>query len=346
MLKELLNKDEFSKDDIISLLEIEDWNEVQSIYQKADEIRKKYCGNEVYLRGIIEFSNYCEQDCIYCGLRRSNTSLDRYRMSKNEIIETAKSIFKLGIQTIVLQSGEDYLFTGEIIADIISSIKSTINAAITLSLGERNYEDYVLWKNAGADRYLLKHETANAKLYSVYHFNQSLKDRVDHLLYLKSIGYQIGSGNIIGLPQQTIKDIAEDIILCKGLDLDMASFSPFIASPETPYRNHKNADINFTLKVMAIARIVLKNIHIPATTAISSLDKYGREKGLQVGANVIMPNFTPNPYRAKYLIYPNKNSDNDNPLYFPNSVTNLITATGRKIGIGYGNSLKIPGKSI
>ena len=346
MLKELLNKDEFSKDDIISLLEINDRNEVQSIYQKADEIRKKYCGNEVYLRGIIEFSNYCEQDCIYCGLRRSNLSLDRYRMSKDEIIETAKSIFRLGIQTIVLQSGEDYLYTGEIIADIISSIKSTINVAITLSLGERNYEDYALWKDVGADRYLLKHETANAKLYSVYHFNQSLKDRVDHLLYLKSIGYQIGSGNIIGLPQQTIKDIAEDIILCKGLDLDMASFSPFIASPETPYRSQKNADINFTLKVMAIARIVLKNVHIPATTAISSLDKYGREKGLQVGANVIMPNFTPNPYRDKYSIYPNKNSDNDNPLYFPNSITNLIAATGRKIGIGYGNSLKIPRKSI
>lgn len=346
MVIDILNKEEFSKDDIISLLQTEDWYEVQSIYSKADEIRKIYCGNEVYLRGIIEFSNNCEQDCLYCGLRKSNTNLDRYRMSKDEITQTAQTISDLGIKTIVLQSGEDFLFTGKDIADIISSIKAKLDVAITLSLGERNFEDYKLWNTAGADRYLLKHETANPKLYSSYHLNQSLQDRIDHLFYLKSIGYQIGSGNIIGLPQQNIKDIAEDIILCRELDLDMASFSPFIASPETPYRNQKNADINLTLKVMAVARIVLKNVHIPATTAIATLDEYGREKGLQVGANVIMPNFTPNPYRDKYAIYPNKKSVKDNPMYYPNCLENSITAMGRKIGIGQGHSLKIPGSTL
>lgn len=340
MVIDILNKEEFSKDDIISLLQTEDWYEVQSIYSKADKIRKVYCGNEVYLRGIIEFSNNCEQDCLYCGLRKSNTNLERYRVSIDEITQTAQKISDLGIKTIVLQSGEDFLFTGKDIADIISSIKTKVDVAITLSLGERNFEDYKLWKTAGADRYLLKHETANPKLYSAYHLNQSLKDRIDHLFYLKSIGYQIGSGNIIGLPQQNIKDIAEDIILCRELDLDMASFSPFIASPETPYRKQKNADINLTLKVMAVARIVLKNVHIPATTAIATLDEYGREKGLQVGANVIMPNFTPNPYREKYAIYPNKKCVKDNPLQCPDCLENSISSMGRKIAAGKGHSLK------
>ncbi|MHB1687487.1 MAG: [FeFe] hydrogenase H-cluster radical SAM maturase HydE [Ignavibacteriaceae bacterium] len=341
MIEDILNKNDFTLDEIISLLQTDDWYEVQLIYQKADEVRKKYCGDEVHLRGIIEFSNYCEQDCLYCGLRNSNSNLERYRMTKREIIQTAKTIFDKGIQTIVLQSGEDFIFPGEEIAEIISSIKSKIDVAITLSLGERNFDEYKLWKGAGADRYLLKHETANPKLYSTYHLNQDLNDRIEHLYFLKSIGYQIGSGNITGLPKQSIKDIAEDIILCRELDLDMASFSPFIASPETPYRSQKNADVNFTLKVMAVARIVLKNVHIPATTALATLDEYGREKGLQVGANVIMPNFTPSPYREKYSIYPNKKCVKDNPLLCPACLENSIGAIGRRIASGKGHSLKI-----
>lgn len=341
MISEILNKEDLNEEEIFSLLQTEDSDEVKLIYQKANEIRKVFCGDEVHLRGIIEFSNYCEQDCLYCGLRKNNLNLDRYRMSFDEIIQTAETIYGMGIQTIVLQSGEDFFFTGNMVADIISSIKSRFDVAITLSLGERNFEDYALWKKSGADRYLLKHETASSKLYSTYHINQNLKDRVDHLYYLKSLGYQIGSGNIIGLPHQTIKDIAQDIILCRKLDLDMASFSPFIASPDTPYRKQKNADLNFTLKVMAVARIVLKNVHIPATTAIGTLDEYGREKALQAGANVIMPNFTPSPYREKYSIYPNKKCVKDNPLNCPACLENSINSLGRKMASGKGHSLKI-----
>ncbi len=337
MIKDILNKHEVNRSDIVYLLQVNEENELSLIFQKADKVREKYCGNEVHLRGIIEFSNYCAQDCLYCGLRKSNISLERYRMTKNEILQTAERIFKSEIKTIVLQSGEDFFLTGKDIADIICEIKNNFDVAITLSLGERDYEEYKLWRKAGADRYLLKHETANSKLYSVYHLGQKLQDRVQHLLYLKSLGYQIGSGNIVGLPAQNLEDIAGDILLCKCLDVDMASFSPFIPSPNTPYRKQKPCDVNFILKVMAITRIVLKNVHMPATTALASLYQEGREKGLSAGANVIMPNFTPAPYKEKFSIYINKKSDDD----IMTQLTALISSTGRFISKEKGQTLKM-----
>jgi len=207
-------------------------------------------------------------------------------------------------------------------------------------LGERSFSEYKMWRKAGADRYLLKHETANPRLYSIYHSKQRLQDRLDHLIYLKSIGYQIGSGNLVGMPQQTLNDLADDIILCKELDVDMASFSPFIPSPNTPYRKQSACGINLILKVMAAGRIVLKNSHIPATTALGTMDQYGREKGLQVGANVIMPNYTPAPYRERYAIYPNKKCVNDNPNLCASCLGLMIDSLGRSIGAGQGHTLK------
>jgi biotin synthase len=340
MIDKILDKEKLDKDDIISLLQVEDRNEIILLYQKADEVRKQYCGDEVHLRGIIEFSNYCEQECLYCGLRKSNYSLTRYRMSKDEILNTAGVIYQNGIRTIVLQSGEDFDCTAEDIEDIIKSIKDEFDIAITLSLGERSFSEYKMWRKAGADRYLLKHETANPRLYSIYHSKQRLQDRLDHLIYLKSIGYQIGSGNLVGMPQQTLNDLADDIILCKELDVDMASFSPFIPSPNTPYRKQSACGINLILKVMAAGRIVLKNSHIPATTALGTMDQYGREKGLQVGANVIMPNYTPAPYRERYAIYPNKKCVNDNPNLCASCLGLMIDSLGRSIGAGQGHTLK------
>ena len=340
MIEDILDKNELDKDDIISLLQVEDRTDILLLYQKADEVRKLYCGDDVHLRGIIEFSNFCEQDCLYCGLRKSNSSLIRYRMRKDEILKTAAMIYQNGIRTIVVQSGEDFDMTGEEIEDIITSIKSEFDIAITLSLGERSFSEYKMWRNAGANRYLLKHETANSKLYSAYHSGQKLQDRLDHLLYLKSVGFQIGSGNLVGMPQQSVKDIADDILLCKELDVDMASFSPFIPSPDTPYRKQPACDINLILKVMAVGRIVLKNAHMPATTALGTMDEYGREKVLQVGANVIMPNFTPPPYRERYAIYPNKKCVNDNPQLCSSCLGLMIDSLGRKIGSGQGHTLK------
>ena len=206
--KSILYKSDLTKDEVIYLFSLSDKDEIAQLYKRSDEVRKEFCGDDVHLRGIIEFSNYCEQDCLYCGLRISNDSLPRYRMTKEEILTTVIHIVKAKIKTIVLQSGEDSSYTKEFIVDVIKSIKEKYDVAITLSLGERSFEDYDAWKKAGADRYLLKHETANKKLYSAIHNKQSLDERIKHLEYLKSIGFQAGSGNIIGLPGQTIEDLS------------------------------------------------------------------------------------------------------------------------------------------
>jgi biotin synthase len=262
-------------------------------------------------------------------------------MTKEEIINAAHFIYESGTRTIVLQSGEDQKFDCKDIEDIIAAIKKDLDVAITLSTGEREFYEYKRWKDAGADRYLLKHETANPKLYSVYHQGDELDERIEHIKYLKSIGFQVGSGNLIGLPQQTIEDVANDILLLKELDVDMCSISPFVPSQNTPYRNEENGDINLVLRTMAVARIVLRNSHIPATTALATLDSDGREKGLDVGANVIMPNFTPQPYKEKYLIYENKARTDSDPKLFVKQLHKLIESVGRKVGMTKGHSLKV-----
>ncbi|MFA3781512.1 [FeFe] hydrogenase H-cluster radical SAM maturase HydE [Melioribacteraceae bacterium 4301-Me] len=340
-LKELLHKESFTREEIISLLKLQKGEEIRELINRADEVRREYCGEEVHLRGIIEFSNYCTEDCLYCGLRAGNLKLQRYRMSPEEIIETAKQISNLGIFTIVLQSGEDSYYDKDLIAYIIYSIKQYSDVAITLSIGEREFDEYRIWKLAGADRYLLKHETANPKLYSIYHNKQKLEDRIKHLEFLKSLGYQIGSGNIVGLPMQTEEDIADDILLCSKLDLDMAAFGPFIPAPNTPYRRRKAGNVMLTLKTMAVARIVLKNVHIPATTALATIDEAGRIKGLTSGANVIMPDFTPMKYRQYYEIYPNRNTIKDDPSAVKALLTMQLESIGRKISSGKGDSLKL-----
>jgi biotin synthase len=338
-LKSILYKSNITKDEIIYLLSLAGKEEVAHLYHRADEVRKEFCGEDVHLRGIIEFSNYCEQDCLYCGLRNGNDNLDRYRMTGVEILETAKKIFSAGIKTIVLQSGEDHFYTKDSITNLILTIKENTNVAITLSLGERGRDEYDEWKQAGADRYLLKHETANERLYSAIHNKQSLQERLTHLKYLKQIGFQAGSGNLIGLPNQTLDDIADDILLCKEYDCDMCSFSPFIPSPDTPFNNLPQADLDLTLKTMAVARIVLKDVHIPATTALSTLTGEGRKLGLTVGANVLMPNFTPDEYKDKYKIYANKKTYN--PIKYVEEIKMMIEQLGRKIGKDQGHSLKM-----
>ncbi len=339
-IDEILYKEELNKEDIITLLQTEDECSTGLIYRRAEEVSRLYCGNEVHLRGIIEFSNYCEQECLYCGLRQSNRALTRYRMSADEILKCAIDIHKLGIQTVVLQSGEDSHYACGFIEEIISSIKKETGAAITLSLGERNFEEYEKWRLAGADRYLLKHETANQRLYSIYHLGQELDERINHLQFLKSLGYQTGSGNLIGLPRQTFNDIADDILICKKLEVDMASFSPFIPSPGTPYGKMKGCGFDDALKTLAVARIVLKDVHLPATTALANIDDGGWKKGLNAGANVIMPNFTPSVYKENYLIYPHTERLREDPITHYREIKSAVEATGRTISKTQGHSLK------
>ena len=346
ILEHILKNDKLTKEEIVFLLNLTDQKDQQMLFDRADEVRALYCGDEIHLRGIIEFSNYCDQNCIYCGLRAGNSNLTRYRMKPEEIIETARTISNLGIYTIVLQSGEDRFYDTDLIAYIIYTIKQKADVAITLCLGERGFDEYRAWKIAGADRYLLKHETANPDLYAAYHSNQRLEDRLNHLKVLKSIGYQIGSGNMIGLPMQTIEDIADDILLCKGLNLDMAAFGPFISSPDTPYSGLQAGGVDLTLRTMAVARLVLKNVHIPATTALATLDQEARIKGLQSGANIVMPDYTPSPYRELYQIYPNKMCLNDNPLGCKSCLQLQVESIGRKISDSRGDSLKISNHSI
>jgi biotin synthase len=339
-LKHLLSKSTLTRNEIIYLLKIDDPMELRHLFKRANEVRKYFCGNDVHLRGIIEFSNHCDQRCLYCGLRCPNNELDRYRMIKDEIVETAQFIHSSGIKTIVLQSGEDSFFTTDDIEEIIFSIKENVDVAITLSIGEREFFEYDRWKRAGADRYLLKHETANPRLYASYHQNQKLEDRLSHLEYLKSIGFQTGGGNIVGLPGQSVEDIADDIMLLKKINVDMASISPFIPSTNTPYGRKSACYIDLLLKTMAISRLVLKNSHIPSTTALSTLVHDGRERGLRAGANVIMPNFTPQPYKERYVIYENKARADSDPIENVRSIRNLINSVGRKVGSSKGHSLK------
>ena len=340
-LLKILNQESFSREDIIFLLGMDNDEQKKLLFDAANKARLKFVGDEVHLRGIIDFSNYCSQHCLYCGLREDNFALSRYRMGVDEILDTAKDIYNQGIKTIILQSGEDNFFDTDLISYLIYSIKKNFDVAITLSIGERGFEEYKVWKIAGADRYLMKHETANPKSYYALHSKSKLEERINHLKYLKLIGYQIGSGNMIGLPGQKIEDIADDILLCKELDVDMAAFGPFIPAPFTPLQSLQPGSVDLTLKTIAVARLVLKNVNIPSTTALDSIDLCGREKGLSVGANVVMPDFTPHPFRELYQIYQNKRGIFDDPLEANKKIRSRILAIGREISSTRGDRVAL-----
>lgn len=303
---------------------------------EADKIRKLYCDDEVYIRGIIEFSNYCCRSCLYCGLRKENKKLPRYRMTPQQIVQLANKIIGYRIKTIVLQSGDDFGYSAEWLAGIIQQIKrENRRIAITLCVGERPFPDYQLWKQAGADRFLLKHETADPELYEKLHPGQTLKKRIEILKHLRKLGYQIGAGNIIGLPGQTIEDLADDILLLKELDVDMAGIGPFIPQQDTPLAEHNLPDLSLVLKVVTLSRIITQNSHLPSTTALATLNpEKGQVLGLKSGCNVLMPDFTPEKYRKNYVIY-----DNKKKITLSETKKTIISAR-RKVCFGRGDSLK------
>lgn len=293
----------FSKSELTAILKDNEINDY--LFKTADEIRKKFIGDEVYLRALIEFSNICRCNCFYCGLRSSNKNAERYRLTKEKIISCAERAVNSGYKTIVLQGGEDSFFTAEILADIISEIHK-MGAAITLSLGERCFEEYKIMKEAGADRFLLRIETTNKALYEKMHPGQSIENRKRCLYDLKKLGYEIGTGSLVGLPGQTEEMLAEDLLFYKKLNADMIGIGPLITHPDTPLKDEKNGDFILALKMTALTRILLPDINIPATTAMETLNQNGRIIALQSGANVVMPNVTENAYRKQYEIYPGK----------------------------------------
>jgi len=267
----------------------------EELFCQADAIRKKYCGDVTHLRGVIHFSNYCRCNDLYCGLRKDNQEMKRFRMDEDTIVALAEEIAKAGIKTIVLQSGEDLFYTREMICRIIKRIKKDNDVAITLSLGERSYDDYEAFKDAGADRYLMKHETMNEKLYEKMRPGRKLKDRLNALESLRKIGFQVGAGNIVGLPGQTIEDLAKDILFFQDFQPDMVNIGPFIPHKQTPLKDYPPGDFDLMLRVFALTRIVTLNTHVAAANTVATLKPIEGQYMCFVkgGANVLMPNCNP-----------------------------------------------------
>ena len=276
------------------------------LFAAADRVRKEQMGDEIFLRGIIEFSNHCERNCLYCGLRKGNSRLSRYRMSEDEILATAEEIKKSRVPTVVLQSGEDSFYSADVICRLIERIRKETDLIITLSIGERSYADYKSFQQSGANRYLLKHETASVELYKYLRPGCNWENRLQCLRWLKELGFETGTGNMVGLPGQTPEILADDLLMMKLLDADMLGIGPFIAHPDTPLSGIDNDDIESTLRVLALARLITRNTNIPATTALATLHPQGRLQALQAGANVVMPDFTPEIYKTRYDIYPGR----------------------------------------
>ncbi len=293
-------------EDLVRLLSLEEGPALQELFAQADAVRKRYMGDGILLRGIVEFSNHCRNSCYYCGLHKNNAALTRYRMSKEEVLASVAKIASCRVKTVVLQSGEEDGLDPAWLADLIAAIKQRHEMAVTLCVGERAFDDYRLWKEAGADRYLLKIETSDKKLYESLHPGMSFENRVRCLRDLKQLGYQTGSGIIIGLKGQTTDTIAKDILFFQSFNFEMIGIGPFIPHKATPLAAEKRGEVAMTLKALAVTRLVVKTPHLPATTALGSMDKDYRIEGLRCGANVIMPNFTPLKYRKLYEIYPGK----------------------------------------
>ena len=288
------------------ILEILKDNSINSsLFDKADKIRREECGNIVHLRGLIEFSNVCKRNCLYCGINCKNKNIVRYTMNEDEILSCAKNAKELGFKTIVLQSGEGDSVSLNKMCSIIEKIKE-LNVALTLSLGEKTKQEYKAYKDSGADRYLLRIETTDERLYKKMHLDGDFKNRINCLYTLKELGFETGTGVLVGLPYQEIDSYADDILFFKKLNADMVGLGPFIVHSQTELKDAKNGDLTLALKVMALTRIVMPKINIPATTAMETIEKSGRIKALKSGANVVMPNITPENIKENYSIYPDK----------------------------------------
>ena len=276
--------------------------------EQARIIQHQHFGNGVFIRGLIEVSSYCRCDCFYCGIRKSNSSAQRYHLTDEQILACCKQGYETGFRTFVLQGGEDLQFSAQGIAELISKIKSLYPAcAVTLSLGERDYSTYKLWRQAGADRYLLRHEAASAQLYSKLHpQEQKLENRKQCLFDLKELGFQVGSGFMVGAPFQTPQDLAQDLLFLQELDPHMIGIGPFVPHRATPFASFPAGYVELTLFLISLLRVIFPKALIPATTALNTLSKTGRCDGIQAGANVVMPNLSPKENRKKYDLYEGK----------------------------------------
>lgn len=314
VVEKLIKNRKLSKEEYIELVaQWEDPEVNDRLKAEAAKLRDQYYGKKVYTRGLIEFTNYCKNNCYYCGIRRGNKNAERYRLSKDEILECCAEGYRLGFRTFVLQGGEDPYFTDERIVDIVKEIREKYpDCAITLSIGEKSFETYKKFREAGADRYLLRHETADERHYQRLHPEEmSLAIRKECLFNLKKLGFQTGAGFMVGAPGQTYETLAEDLIFLEELQPQMVGIGPFIPHHDTIFAKEIAGSVEMTLFFLAVIRIMLPKVLLPATTALGTMDAFGREKGMDAGANVIMPNLSPLRFREKYALYDNKISTGD-----------------------------------
>jgi biotin synthase len=328
--QQILSREEFAK-----VLACDD----DYLFERARLKAQEVYGNKVFMRGLIEFTSYCKNDCYYCGLRAGNEKAQRYRLTKEQILDCCKIGHPLGFRTFVLQGGEDPYYTDVMLIEIVSEIKAAYpDCAVTLSIGERSYESYERLFKAGADRYLLRHETANDEHYrSLHPENMSPANRKKCLYDLKKIGYQVGCGFMVGTPNQTMEHIIDDLMFIKELQPHMVGIGPFIPHSDTPFKDKKAGDLRLTFNILAILRLMQPDLLIPATTALGTLDPQGREEGVLAGANVVMPNLSPVDVRKKYLLYDNKICTGDEAAECAFCMQNRIKNIGYEVVVTRGD---------
>lgn len=341
LVDKLEAQNRLNREEWIQLIEGRTPKLAQYIFEKARKIRQAYYGTDVYIRGLIEFTNYCKNDCYYCGIRRSNSRAHRYRLSEEQILRCCHQGYTLGFRTFVLQGGEDGYFTDERIVNLVKEIRKNYpDCAITLSIGERSYDSYLALFEAGADRYLLRHETWDEKHYRLLHPPAlSAKHRQQCLWDLKKIGYQVGTGYMVGSPFQTAQNLADDMLFLEELNPQMVGIGPFIPHHDTPFKDQAAGTLELTLYMLGLIRLMLPKVLLPATTALGTIDEKGRELGILAGANVVMPNLSPENVRKDYLLYDNKICTGSEAAECRMDLENRMHAIGYQVVCHRGDSL-------
>ena len=332
--QKLIREHNLTWEEFAELIKMADDPQVDALLaEEAVRIRKEVYGTDVYTRGLIEFTNYCKNDCYYCGIRRSNPNAKRYRLTEEEILACCENGYELGFRTFVLQGGEDPYFNDDRMVDIVRKIRAGYpDCAITLSIGEKSYESYKRFREAGADRYLLRHETANDVHYRKLHPEEMRLEARKQCLYdLKTLGYQVGAGFMVGSPEQTAETLADDLVFLKELDPQMVGIGPFIPHHDTKFAKEEAGSVDLTLKLLSVLRLLLPKVLLPATTALGTLDPLGREKGLSAGANVVMPNLSPVENRKQYELYDNKICTGDEAAKCKNCLSARVRSAGYEL---------------
>ena len=341
LIEKLCKEQDLTDAEFKTLLETDQYDD--ALQKAADAVRRANYGTDVYLRGLIEFTNYCRNDCLYCGIRRSNRNASRYRLTEEDILACCEEGYSLGYRTFVLQGGEDTYYTDERICRIVSAIRERYpDCAVTLSIGEKPRESYQAFFDAGAERYLLRHETADAALYSRLHPAElSLENRIRCLYDLKDIGYQVGAGMMVGAPFQTTEHLIRDLRFLQELQPDMIGIGPFLPHKDTPFRDEPKGDLYLVLRLLGILRLLFPGVLLPATTALGTIQPQGREMGLKMGANVIMPNLSPVAVRKKYMLYDDKICTGEESAQCVDCLGRRVASAGYQTVCSRGDALRV-----